>query len=439
MARMLSPRRYLATLLAVCATGAAVIAAINFVIDPYLLFDRPRISGLNAVKPAAETHERMMKSYQSRRHTVQTVVLGSSRTDIGIDPRSPAWKDGMAPVYNLSLIGADLRTNLRYLQHLSSAAPNDAPAAEAPARWVVIGLDFESFLFRPAMAPARPSGQVAPNPPDEDMLRLQDMAASALLPGSQLLKDGVAGLLTIDALGDSLATLQASRSKRPSPDLEPTGRFSEGRLREWTATDGVEALFAQKHLLTARQYVHPRQVLSHAPDAPMRELAAFEALVAHAHAHRYALIVALQPAHASRLELLAQMGYWNDFERWKRELTGAVSRAQARGVEVVLWDFAGHEDPVQERVPKAEDAHRPMTWFWDPVHYTTALGDRMVRAMTTGQAAGFGARLEPHTLEDRLTQVRLQRQRYLQQHPQVVDHMRALVCKVSGCAGDSAP
>ena len=41
----------------------ALVAAFNLVVDPYLVFGMPRIAGFNALKPGAETHERMVKTY----------------------------------------------------------------------------------------------------------------------------------------------------------------------------------------------------------------------------------------------------------------------------------------------------------------------------------------------------------------------------------------
>ena len=149
--------RFIGVLLGSAAMAAAAIVAFNAWIDPYLLFGRPRVAGFNALKPAVETREALMKAYQAARiEAPRTVVLGSSRSDIGLDPAHAAWPSAMQPVYNLSLAGSWLGVNVRYLRGLLALRP-----ASARPDTLVVAIDFETFLFRPDAPPPTAASRAA--------------------------------------------------------------------------------------------------------------------------------------------------------------------------------------------------------------------------------------------------------------------------------------
>ena len=117
----MTERRFLIWFFGTAVVGAAVTALLAILVDPYLVFDRPRLKGLNHIKPAVGTNEPMMKAHQATRAIAQTVILGSSRAGVGLDPEAPEWPPSMQPVYNLAIVGSALDEHLQYLQLLLSA------------------------------------------------------------------------------------------------------------------------------------------------------------------------------------------------------------------------------------------------------------------------------------------------------------------------------
>jgi hypothetical protein len=420
----MAPQRFLLAVLGFFSLFGMLVAAANIAIDPYMLFDRPRVPGFNAVKPAVETREAMMKRHQAARVTPRTVILGSSRSDIGLDPASSAWPTAMQPVYNLSTVGADLATNLVFLQRLLAHG-------RAHPKTVVVGLDFESFLLEPANP-----GNPGPAAPPE--------AADAGDPFGGA-RDYLASTLTLDALEDSMSTLWTNRRGLMSLDMQADGRLTDGHLRRWTAADGVALLFEQKNRLTVRRYQEPRHVLSHDPAVPVRDFAGLDALVALARAHQIEVVLLVQPAHASRLEMMDALGYWPDYELWKRELARWGARMRDLGARVTVWDFGGYESTTTEVVPTLGDKKTRLKWFWDPVHYSTALGDLLVTTMTATRDASAGTAagdtgayasqvpLSADNVQARLTQVRQDRERFRAAHASQVAAWRALACTGTPC------
>ena len=68
--------------------------------------------------------------------------------------------------------------------------------------------------------------------------------------------------------------------------------------------------------------------------------------------------------------------------------------------------------------------------FWDPVHYSTALGAQLIEIVTSVEPSGpsLGAALAPDTVDAWLLKIRQDRLAYRHSHPAEVEETRRLVC-----------
>src|SRR5580765_7933487 len=82
---------------------AAAVASINAAIDPYLLFNMPRLGGLNDKKPRVESQGRLIKAYEVVRAAPHGLILGTARVALGLDAEHASWPVKARPVYNLGL------------------------------------------------------------------------------------------------------------------------------------------------------------------------------------------------------------------------------------------------------------------------------------------------------------------------------------------------
>lgn len=119
-------------------TGCFLVLCLvfNLLVDPFDLYRLVAVEGINGNKPMATKHPRIVKPYQVKKLRPKAVAMGSSRTEIGIDPDHPGWDARFRPVFNYSLGAAtvmELADRFDSLQQIS------------PVRQVVIGLDF--FMF----------------------------------------------------------------------------------------------------------------------------------------------------------------------------------------------------------------------------------------------------------------------------------------------------
>ncbi len=118
----------------------AVTALVNAIVDPYDLYGWVSITGFNRYKTQAADQTRMTKPYLIERANPATILLGSSRVEVGFDPESNAWPAAMRPVFNLGIPASGPDEQYRILQHaLVTAHP----------KYVVFGIGFADAHVAP--------------------------------------------------------------------------------------------------------------------------------------------------------------------------------------------------------------------------------------------------------------------------------------------------
>ena len=118
------------TLAPLLLLGAFVIA-----VDPYYAFGSPSRAGFNAVRPLYEPHVLVAKPYQVLRLQPSAVALGSSRVEVGIDPRHGGWSSDS--VFNFGLPSSTSYAVMLAFLH--------AQKLGKPLKQAVAGLDFFAF------------------------------------------------------------------------------------------------------------------------------------------------------------------------------------------------------------------------------------------------------------------------------------------------------
>jgi hypothetical protein len=399
-------RRFLTTWAAAAALFALTVAGFAVAVDPYLVFGAPRIVGFNHLKPTAPEHEQLAKVYQFARQRPRTIIFGSSRVDIGLDPNDPHWPAELRPVYNFGLAGIGMFGMRRYIEHaLSQSSPT----------FIVVGLDFESFLSAPGQRglsdPPMFEGERrmalrrdgTPNP-DVAWQRAADYAGAAF---------------SLSVLDDSVRTLLGSQMD--SVDLTSSGDITEEGFRSTVRTDGQYQLFAQKNQDFFRQYSRPHLALFAGPGHTIPAMQDVRAILELCRAKGVRVILFLQPTHTDRLEAFELLDYWSDFEDWKRAMVALVSAFNGDRTEppVALWDFSGYDEHSEEAIPAPGDRTTQLHWFWEPAHYTRNLGSLLLARIFGSFDDSFGVRLTQDTLGDDLASIRAGRNRFRATRPDV--------------------
>ena len=346
-------RRFLRTWLGATAVLLLAVAGLNAAVDPFLVFGSPLIAGFNQYKPATQGREALAKPALLLRVQPRTVLIGTSKVQVGLDPLSAAWRPDDQPVFNAGLPGATAASMLAVLQD-----------SLAPSVHRVLVLLEPADLIEPA-APFTP-------------------AASFRHAGWSRAQDLLEATLTRDALEASLQTMAAQWTSLPS-GLRPDGQMYDGTFRGPTLAEGPGALFGQKMPQNADRIANLARRLAEQPGAPIAQLDAVRQIIALCREKGVSLDIALAPVHADLLRLVELAGLWPRYLLMRQELARTV--AEAGGGQVRLWSFAGFNDFSTEPVPLFGQHAPGLQWFWEPNHFRAEYGNLILETIYRGRGS----------------------------------------------------
>jgi hypothetical protein len=329
----------------------------NFIVDPYDIYRVVRIEGFNALKPQFRKHPHMGKVIAVERIRPESIVLGSSRAERGIDPEHPGWKN--RPVYNLALAGINVYEIMRYLQHVNVVRP---------LKQVVLGLDFRMF------------NAYNKNSSNFEETRLRVNAEGERTPKSY--EDFILSLTSLTALKNSFKTIGRQSLKDIKMSM-PNGLRDPTYYRLNTLKSGG---YRKKFIKSQTVYMGPSSQLFNGfkyenyffdPEAGKSTFHDFKKLLDYAYSNNIDLHMFISPLHVTYWESLRITGFWPIFEKWKRELV-RINEETAKETGKTLfsiWDFSGCSSISIEIIPPLGDAETQMKWYWEVSHYKKELGD----------------------------------------------------------------
>lgn len=370
-------QRFNRVLLGLVIPGVLTVGAVNALMDPFGVLDSPDVPGLNRLRPEKFNHVRLFKAADITRIRPKTVFLGTSRTELGLDPQHPALANHQ-PAYNLGLVGPNTYEVRRYLEHAIANQPD--------LRTVVLGVDF--FMFNTHKVTA----------PDFSEERLD---RRTLWP-----RDLLSTTVSLGSLEASRRTLGANVEGEAYYLYRPDGfRYIYGNQTD----EPIPQKFAQsiRGFLESEEY-YGRYQLSEARLADLRAIADL------CRSHNIDLKVFISPSHAVQWEGLRAAGLWPVFEEWKHQVVAITP----------VWDFSGYNSVTVEPVSAT------MTHYWDSSHYRSSVGDQVLDRLfgiTNPQIpADFGVWVTPQTVEAHLAGIRRQREAWQERRPEVFEFVRSL-------------
>jgi len=399
---------YLKLLACFVVCGSVVISGVNWMIDPFYIFETPRISGVNAAKTGFFKNLRTMKPIvlQSKRNTIDTIILGSSRAEAGLDPEHPAW--GSSKVYNFGIPAPSMYELLRYYEFANQVQD---------LRTVVLALDFSQYKTQ--------------SNKDVDHLLQKIYTPTQHYRVGNLLTP----LFSIDGLLASVRTVISQHN--PEVEHTPLGFGIHTWRRDEAARIGQRAVFINND----NQYISSHWVKNEITadsfaNSQTADLVHFRRLVEEIRAHDTRLIVLISPSHAREWSIIWAAGLWPQLEQWKRNIVTILAEdaAQHPGKEpFALWDFSGYNSITTEEVPLAGDTQTQMRWYWEASHYKKEVGDMILEKIfdyynpTRQVPADFGTRLTLGNIDAHLQTMREQQLIWHRQHEQDLQEIRGLV------------
>lgn len=365
-------RRFNQQLLALIGLGLAGTGGLTWAIDPYGIFGRPVALPVNRLQIEKFNHTKLFKAADLTRVRPMTLLLGSSRTDLGLDPQHPALGDRQ-PAYNLGLVGPNMYEVKRYFDRALLQQPD--------LKTVVLGVDL--FMF------------------NAYKLNEVDFTEARIKAAGMPLTDVLSATLSWGALQASYRTVRASLGDRAYYLYREDGmRYVYGDRPDEPVPDKFESMIVG-FLENPQYYGRYRPALE--------QMEAFRELVATCRDRGIELHVFISPSHALQWEALHTAGLWGQWEAWKRDLASVTP----------VWDFSGYNAITTEPLREVMDH------YWDSSHYRKAVGDRVLARLfeQPGATPDFGVRLDgadPAAIEAHLAQVRRDRQAWAAANPDQV-------------------
>ncbi|KOR35601.1 MULTISPECIES: hypothetical protein [Planktothricoides] len=363
------------------------IVSFNVIVDPYVVFNSPKIVGFNKVKKETHSHARLFKAMEAIRVRPQTVFLGFSRTEFGLDPAHPAFRDRQ-PAYNLALPGANMYEARRYFDHAIYLNPD--------LNLVVIGVDFMMFTTFDEIKPDF----------KEERLETKNIVATDLLDV----------LFSLDAVFGSLKTIKANiLSPNDVGFYYPNGlrepEFFKKHIFGGISNQGRFKKFLQEDLASLRKSMNNYQ-----PIISTAYLNDLKKVVEICREKNIKIKLFISPVHVSLWESRRLLNVWPSFEEWKRELVKIAP----------VWDFSGYNSITTEPIGQED-----MKNYIDPSHYTKEVGDLILNRMfdvnqeTVPQ--DFGVLVTDKNIEEHLKQIERQRAKWIQEDPEMLKYVETFV------------
>ncbi|NJO78095.1 MAG: hypothetical protein HC827_05905 [Cyanobacteria bacterium RM1_2_2] len=368
---MKSHYKFLGTFLGLLVFNSFTLASFSAWIDPYNVINSRTLPKFNQLKPQSNDDARRFKAINVTRIKPKTIVLGTSRADIGIDPEHPVLS-AHAPAYNLSIPAGDMYEAMRYFQHALVNQPD--------LKQVVLGIDLVAFEHREDV------GKLDP----EQAARLETTSYVQHLPSL---------VFSTDTLTSSFSTLTANLKGEPVREYY----LSNGRLIRFNPPEmPIEAVFGL-HLKSAyfESWYKDFQL-------SQQQMDAFRTIVETCEQQGIDLKVFISPAHVTQWEALRTSGLWSTFEDWKREVVNITP----------VWDFSGYNSITTE--PLTEEMHN----YLESSHYVKEVGDlvlnRVFRHELRTVPNDFGTRITTANVDAHLAKIRADRSKWVRRNADVV-------------------
>jgi hypothetical protein len=328
-------------LMLACLAGAlAVVVTTNWIVNPYGVWGTTVVPRAYRLTDAAayESGERLSTPYRIRAERPSILLVGSSRVLRGM----LVEQSGRDTFLNASLSGAML-PELATLLRLATANPR--------LRRVIWGVEFYAF--------------------DEKFAELREPATQTRLEADERqaltlrIKETLVNLRAFRDSGRVLAN--AVRRHKPASLADPVP-WPEPLIKERLANVTRRGL-AKTSDATIKRQLH-NWIVSYVNYRPSpKQFAMFQEAVTELERTGLEVILFVPPLSDCELEAIDQLGAWDAFQQWKRELLAVGP----------YWDFSGYGK--LDLTPEL---------FTDVPHFKPAVGQVILRRLLGLDCAGCG-------------------------------------------------
>lgn len=384
----MSYKRYLILFLISIGSLLTLNAVFNRIMDPFWYYQDVEIDHLNTFKNKVREFERHVKPQLLLRKEPKALILGSSFSEIGLNPQNPEFTDqGRLSGYNFAFAGAGWEKVQCYFLF----AVNNIKVSR-----VVLGL-------HPAPLPLVDCSHILPE---------VDSFSEAKL------------LLSLQALKSSFSTLQNQKKRRFSHTKDGMYYFTRGaahadvRFHEFFINEMCKL---QCDCAQALQNINKFKAETDIPSFNKNiDLSGLRNIVRIAKSKNIELNLYVYPKHALFLEVDMLCGAyrydWSSLEAIARLLK------EEKASNAKLWLFYDYNDFTGESVIPKE----PIYWQ-DPGHFNYEFGDKILNKMFTNNSETIGYQVTVDNVAEIYKNFISNRQSFLKSNVDFVSELKALL------------
>jgi hypothetical protein len=404
----LQHRKYLVTLLAYVTAVLVVTAGFNWFVDPFNLYDPPRVKGLNENKPFAYHYETQTKTYAISQFRPEGLILGNSRADFGLDPALAPWH---GRGYNAAYGGGSFYGALYYLRQ---------GVRQGKLKQVVLAIDIDMFR--------KGKRQVTPV-----YFGIDDFLHEA--ENENIGWNGqprIRWWKTLLSYGVTDASVMTVRCQS-APERFVLLRSGLVLIDMTKMRETVRERFIAFEKRYFRYLYHPDDRGKAKLEFAKQKLDQYRKILDYAYAQGIEMYIVINPSHARKYEMYRVSGLEPSIYEWKRLITRINEDVAARTGRnpFPIWDFEGYNRYTTERLPLSVDATSTMKWYVEGSHYRKELGDLLLTTvfsqghMTSKMPSDFGSLINSSNLESHFRHTRLAQENYIRSHKDDVQALEA--------------
>lgn len=327
-------RSLINTYLYITLFSVIFISVFNYIVDPYGIHQAFIIQGFNEQKPERYANTPESKLINLLDIQANTLILGTSRSEFGVDPDIISWPIGSKPVYNMAL-GL---SNFREMNYII----DEVFKVYIPSQ-LIIGIDFISFA----------------NVKNSNNLR-------SIVRNKTDMKLGWS-LLSFGALKASFQTV-LSQKEYSHVNYKYNGSRTSRSYSKSLEVESHQNLFDRMN----GRYNY-KSVLSLGFRSDIVE-SNFELLIKMLNKlsdNGVKVVLYFSPVHSELLKEIYSQDAWDSFQDIKRQLTQKINSDPLLS-PIKLWDFSIVNNFTTETIPSK--LGEKMEWYYDSAHYKPSLG-----------------------------------------------------------------
>tara|TARA_R110002110_G_scaffold415719_1_gene654199 strand:+ start:34754 stop:35980 length:1227 start_codon:yes stop_codon:yes gene_type:complete len=342
--------QYIKSYIIYLLTLLTLLIVFNWAVDPYGVHSH-NIVPLEK-KPAAQTHVRLSKPYLVTQIKPQTIILGSSRAAVGLNPDNPNFIH--LPVFNMGIDGANMREIYYNFLHAYQVGN---------LKQVILALDFMSFNIH------------MEDKPDFSLKRLKTKKNKIAYETEMFSQ-----YTSYQATKDSIKTL-LNKFDPTLPVMNKSGLTLEDSLHTYQKIHGGHH---NTTLISEKSYVNdvwlPPKVRGYNFNDESKSESTpiyLGKILSLCYEKNIKVTMFFSPTHIRHRVLISKIGLWDIYQNWKKKVIqeNYTQAKQHSKQPYEIWDFTIINTMTTETFPAQGDANYKMTWYWESSHYKQQLGN----------------------------------------------------------------